>query len=61
MSEPFLVIGGGSAESARAMNLLHAGLHPTIIESEISPRFHIGESLTTVCVDALIGLICMRS
>lgn len=61
MSEPILVIGGGSAGSTRAMYLLHAGLQAIIIESEISPRFHIGESLTTVYVDALIGLICMRN
>ena len=53
MTESVLIIGGGPAGSASAMNLLKAGLKPVIIESENFPRYHIGESLTTECVDAL--------
>ena len=53
MTESVLIIGGGPAGSASAMNLLKAGLLPVIIESETFPRYHIGESLTTECVDAL--------
>jgi len=53
MKENVLIIGGGPAGSASAMNLLQKGFSPTIIESESFPRYHIGESLTTECVDAL--------
>ncbi len=35
------------------MNLLREGFQPIIVEQESFPRFHIGESLTTECVDAL--------
>ncbi|MDQ6994802.1 MAG: NAD(P)/FAD-dependent oxidoreductase, partial [Mariprofundaceae bacterium] len=38
---------------ACAMNCLKEGFQPIIIEAEDFPRFHIGESLTTECVDAL--------
>ena len=53
MSEPVIVVGGGPAGCASALNLLQAGLNPTIIEADTFPRFHIGESLTTECTDAL--------
>ncbi len=53
MNEPVLIIGGGPAGSASAMNLLRHGFQPLIVESETFPRYHIGESLTTECVDAL--------
>ena len=53
MSEAALIIGAGPAGSSSALNLLKAGLKPTIIETESFPRFHIGESLTTQCTDAL--------
>lgn len=53
MSEKVLIIGGGPAGAASAMNLLREGFQPVIIEAESFPRFHIGESLTTECVDAL--------
>ncbi|PCI44372.1 MAG: hypothetical protein COB41_04510 [Proteobacteria bacterium] len=51
--EEVIIIGGGPAGSASAMNLLRHGFQPVIIEAEHFPRFHIGESLTTECVDAL--------
>jgi len=56
LKEEVLIIGGGPAGAASAMNLLREGFQPVIIEAEIFPRFHIGESLTTECVDALSRL-----
>ncbi len=53
VQEAVLIIGGGPAGTASAMNLVKAGLQPVIIEAETFPRYHIGESLTTECVDAL--------
>lgn len=53
MSEIIPIIGGGPAGAASAMNLLREGFSPVIIEAETFPRFHIGESLTTECVDGL--------
>lgn len=48
-----MVIGGGPAGTASAMHLLAHGFRPVIIEEDSFPRFHIGESLTTECVNAL--------
>ncbi len=56
MGEKVIIIGGGPAGSASAMNLLQLGFDPVIVESDVFPRFHIGESLTTECVDALYRL-----
>ena len=56
MPEDVIIIGGGPAGSSSALNLLNLGLKPIIIESDQFPRFHIGESLTTECVDALTRL-----
>ncbi|MCU7814960.1 MAG: tryptophan 7-halogenase [Candidatus Thiodiazotropha sp. (ex Lucinoma kastoroae)] len=56
MTDSVLIIGAGPAGSASAMNLLKAGFQPIIIEAESFPRYHIGESLTTECVDALSRL-----
>jgi len=53
MKEDVLVIGGGPGGAASAMQLIENGFHPVIIEAITFPRFHIGESLTTECVDAL--------
>jgi len=53
MREEVLIIGGGPAGTASAMNLIREGFQPVIIEAETFPRFHIGESLTTEGVDAL--------
>lgn len=51
--ETIPIIGGGPAGTASAMNLLRHGFRPVIVEQDSFPRFHIGESLTTECVDAL--------
>ena len=40
-----LVIGGGPAGSAAAIFLRQQGLEVCVVEKEIFPRFHIGESL----------------
>ena len=48
-----LIIGGGPAGTASALNLIQSGLKPVIVECDEFPRYHIGESLTTECVDAL--------
>jgi len=53
MNETVLIMGGAPAATASAMNLIKLGFQVSIIESETFPRFHIGESLTTECVDAL--------
>jgi 1H-pyrrole-2-carbonyl-[peptidyl-carrier protein] brominase len=53
MTESVLIIGAGPAGSASAMNLLKVGFRPVIVEAVSFPRYHIGESLTTECVDAL--------
>jgi flavin-dependent dehydrogenase len=53
MGEEVLIIGGGPAGTACAMNLIREGFKPIIIESETFPRYHIGESLTKEGVDAL--------
>lgn len=53
MGEEVLIIGGGPAGTASAMNLIREGFKPVIIEAETFPRYHIGESLTTAGVEAL--------
>jgi len=53
MQKTVMIIGAGPAGTASAMNLIREGFTPMIIEAEAFPRFHIGESLTTECVDAL--------
>jgi len=44
-----VIVGGGPAGTATALNLLQAGLKPVLIEKESFPRYHIGESLTGEC------------
>lgn len=58
--EKVLIIGGGPAGCASAMNLLREGFAPVIVESETFPRFHIGESLTTEGVHTLNRLGLQR-
>ena len=40
------IVGGGPAGASAAMFLLKEGIKPLIIEQEVFPRYHIGESLT---------------
>lgn len=44
-STRILVIGGGLAESTAATLLARKGFDVTLIEREVFPRYHIGESL----------------
>jgi 1H-pyrrole-2-carbonyl-[peptidyl-carrier protein] brominase len=44
-----VIVGGGPAGAATALYLLKAGLKPAIIEKQVFPRYHIGESLTGEC------------
>ena len=44
-----VIIGGGPAGSAVALQLLDRGITPIIVEREQFPRFHIGESMTGEC------------
>jgi len=43
-----LVIGGGPAGSTTANLLAHAGHDVLVLEKEVFPRFHIGESLLPI-------------
>ncbi|HYL44422.1 MAG TPA: NAD(P)/FAD-dependent oxidoreductase [Ktedonobacteraceae bacterium] len=48
-----LVIGGGPAGSTAATLLARAGIEVTLIEKEVFPRYHIGESLLPSCLEIL--------
>lgn len=48
-----VIVGAGPAGSALALNLLAKGRRPLIVEKERFPRYHIGESLTGECGQAL--------
>jgi len=43
---PVIIIGGGPAGAVTAMYLLRRGIRPVIIERDVFPRYHVGESLT---------------
>ena len=43
-----LIVGGGPAGSTAANLLAHAGHDVLVLEKEIFPRFHIGESLLPI-------------
>jgi FADH2-dependent halogenase len=51
-----VIIGGGPAATFTAMYLLQKGITPLIVEKEVFPRYHIGESLTGEVGAALIDL-----
>src|SRR6266581_2471459 len=52
-STQILVIGGGPAGSTTATFLAREGFDVTLIEKEVFPRYHIGESLLPSCLEIL--------
>ena len=53
MKTDVAIVGGGPGGSACAMFLQQAGVSSTIIEKAEFPRYHIGESMTGECGNAL--------
>lgn len=49
MDKQVLIVGGGPAGTACAIELKKRGIASTIIEKDDMPRFHIGESMTGEC------------
>lgn len=52
-STQVLVIGGGPAGSTAATLLAHEGFDVTLVERDVFPRYHIGESLLPSCLEVL--------
>ncbi|HSU85870.1 MAG TPA: tryptophan 7-halogenase [Chthoniobacterales bacterium] len=48
-----IIIGGGPGGAATALYLIQAGIKPLIVERQSFPRFHIGESLSGECGNAI--------
>ncbi|HEX2721271.1 MAG TPA: NAD(P)/FAD-dependent oxidoreductase [Gemmatimonadaceae bacterium] len=58
MKSDVVIVGGGPGGSACALFLQKAGIHSVIVEKAEFPRYHIGESMTGECGNAvtLLGL-----
>jgi flavin-dependent dehydrogenase len=52
----FAVLGGGPAGASSAISLAQRGHRTVLFESEIFPRFHIGESLLSTANDVFLTL-----
>lgn len=48
-----LVIGGGPAGATSAAFLAREGVEVTLVDKEVFPRYHIGESLLPSCLEIL--------
>ncbi|MCS6474515.1 tryptophan 7-halogenase, partial [Burkholderia thailandensis] len=48
-----LVIGGGPAGATGAAFLAREGVEVTLVDKEVFPRYHIGESLLPSCLEIL--------
>jgi 1H-pyrrole-2-carbonyl-[peptidyl-carrier protein] brominase len=50
---PVIIVGGGPAGAVTAMYLLRRGIRPVIVERDIFPRYHVGETMTGATAVAL--------
>jgi len=55
-----LVLGGGPAGSTAASLLARGGIEVTLLERDVFPRYHIGESLLPSCLE-IVDLIGARA
>ena len=49
VSTNVVIVGGGPGGSATAIYLARKGIKSVIIEKQVMPRYHIGESMTGEC------------